>query len=180
MGCSVTWSLSEGDRHNGGVADDTRLDAETVYDPAALDPEADVVSRRRVRKWWWAVAGFVLLAILTMMYLGNRTERDAPVAPKAFCKAAKAYEDELTRTEEQYERSLERQLPLVRDLAETAPRVVRADAQRFLAQMEAIAAAPNQKQRDRLLDDPDVKAAVDNVNRYATQGCGFFDRQSGI
>jgi hypothetical protein len=162
------------------VADDTRLDTESVHDPTALDPEADLVSQRRARKWWWALGGFALVAILALMYVGGQSESDAPVAPKAFCKAAKAFEDELTRTEAEYDRSLERQLPLVADLAATAPRAVRADAQLWLTQMEAIAAAPNEQARARLRDDPDVKVAVDNVNRYATQGCGFFDRQSGI
>jgi len=163
-----------------GPALDPAAHDPTAHDPTALDPAADLVSRRRARRWWWALGALALAAVLTLMWVAQRSEREAPVAPKAFCKAVKAFEDELTRTEERYDRSIDRQLPLVRDMAETAPRAIRADAQVFLTQLEAIAAAPNRKAREALQDDPRVEEAVDNVNRYATQGCGFFDRQGGL
>jgi hypothetical protein len=164
------------DRHNGAVADDTP----TVYDPAALEPAADLVSRRRARKWVWGLIAVVAISILGAMYIGGKSERSAPDAPKAFCKAAADWEDEVARTERRYQRDIDRQLPIVENLAATAPRKVRADAQLFLSQMQAIKDAPNKKARDALRDDPDVIVAVANVNRYASQGCGFFKRQGGI
>ena len=50
---------------------------------------------------------------------------------------------------------------------------MRGDAQTFLS-------ALRQVQRDpKVRDNPTVKTAVDNVNRYASNKCGFFNTQGG-
>lgn len=164
-----------------GVADDSRPAVEDQpVDPTALDPEADAVSRRRARRWIWIVVGMLFAAILLVIYMGRQSGSDVRDAPKAFCKAAAAFEDELERTERKYERSIDRQLPLVEEIAATAPRAIRADAERFRDQMRAVQAAPNERAREKLLDDPEVAEAVANVNRYSNQGCGVYDREGGI
>jgi hypothetical protein len=176
VGRSVTWSGGRGDRHNGGVADD----AQPVYDPAALDPEADVVSRRRARKWWWALGGFAFVVVLVMMYMGRQSETEIPPAPKAFCVAANAYEEELERQQIAYRIDTAKQIERVADIAATAPRAVKDDAELFLRSLREIDAAPDAAARAELQDDPEVKAAVDEVNRYWNQGCGVFEREGGI
>ena len=66
------------------------------------------------------------------------------------------------------------------DIVATAPKAIRADAETFLASLRAVDAAPNKAAKRKLQDDPDIRQAVVNVNRYWNQGCGVFDRQSGI
>ena len=158
------------------VADDTP----PVYDPTALDPAADVVSRRRARKWWWALGGFAFVVVLVLMYMGRQSDTDIPPAPRAFCKAAAAYEDEIGRQQVAYEIDTAKQIQYVEDIAATAPRAVKADAELFLQSLRDVEAAPNAKARAKLQDNPVVEQAVVNVNRYWNQGCGVFDRQSGI
>jgi len=68
----------------------------------------------------------------------------------------------------------------VEDIAATAPKAVRADADTFLQSLRDLQAARTKKARDALKDDPEIERAVDNVNRYWNQGCGVFDRKSGI
>ncbi len=164
------------DRHNGAVADDVP----TVYDPTALDPAADLASRRRARKWVWAMVGLIFVGILVVLYMGRQSSTSEIEAPKAFCHAANAYEEELGRQQVAYKINTARQIEKVEAIVATAPKAIRADAETFLASLRAVDAAPNAKARERLQDDPDVRQAVENVNRYWNQGCGVFDRQSGI
>lgn len=143
-------------------------------------PHDPVASRRRARAWWWAAGAFALVVVGVLTYLGRQSGGDIPPAPRAFCKAAERYEAELERQAAAYERDTARQIRFVEDIAATAPRAVRADARTFLDALRAIEAAPNDAARRRLQDDPDVKRAVDNVNRHWNQGCGVFDRRSGL
>lgn len=161
----------------GTMAGVPRDRSQPVYDPTALDPEADRVSRRQARKWWWALVVFVVVVVAVISYLGRQSESEAPRAPKAFCKAAKAYEDEIDRQAERYELDVDRQIARVEGMVATAPKAIRAEAEVFLRSLEEYRDAPNEAARERLKDDPEVKAAVDDVNRYWTQGCGVFDRE---
>jgi hypothetical protein len=147
---------------------------------STVDPEHDLASRRRARKWWWALGLFALLAVGAMAWLGTRSESDAPSAPRAFCRAADRYEAELQRQAVDYERDLGRQITYVEEIARTAPRAVRADADRFLDALRRLQAAPDDAARRALQDDAAVERAVDNVNRYWNQRCGVFDRQGGL
>jgi hypothetical protein len=152
--------------------------ADDVLTP--LDPDADKVSRRRARKWWWAAGVFGAIAVVAMTWAGRQSNSQIPPAPPAFCKAAERYEKELDRQQIAYERDVGRQISYVEDIAATAPKAVRADAETFLQALRDLEAAPDKAAKQALKDDPDIRQAVDNVNRYWNQGCGVFDRQSGI
>jgi hypothetical protein len=92
-------------------------------------------------------------------------------APEAFCEAAIDLDRGLERMV-----GLDRQVRLVRRVAETAPADVEADAQTFLEAMEAVRADPDDPS---LRDDPDVQEAVENVNRYAVEGCALYEQEGG-
>ena len=145
-----------------------------------LDPDSDLVSRRRARKWWIAVGILGLVGAIAMAWAGQKSNPKLPPAPAPFCKAAKRYENELQRQQIAYKRDLGRQITYVEDIAATAPKQVRADAETFLGALRSLQAAPDQQAKQALKDDPDIKQAVVNVNRFWNQRCGVFDRQSGI
>lgn len=126
------------------------------------------------------VVTLVCVGIVVALTLDRRSGTSDVEAPKAFCRAARAYEAELSRQAKRYRLDPARQIARVEDIAATAPRAIRRDADTFLAALRAVAAAPTQAQKRALQDDPEVRQAVENVNRYWNQGCGVFDRQSGI
>ncbi|HEU5301382.1 MAG TPA: hypothetical protein VFW06_03985 [Acidimicrobiia bacterium] len=97
-----------------------------------------------------------------------------PEASRAFCRAADRYNTELERAQEKGRADVERQLPLVEALAEAAPEEIRADAETFADALRRVETEPG------IRDDPDVKTAVENVNRFANQACNVYERDSGI
>jgi hypothetical protein len=96
--------------------------------------------------------------------------------PKAFCAAALRYENELNNEATNDKRNPARQLTIVAQLASTAPPQVRADAQTFLRALQEVGHDP------KVRDNSAIEQAVNNVNRYASNKCGFFTQQgpSGI
>lgn len=86
----------------------------------------------------------------------------------AFCKAASRFDDRLSRGAK-----LDEQVRLVQRMVDTAPAKVRPDAQTFVDALRRVETDPSVK------DNPKVKKAVENVNRYAAQGCGFYESQGG-
>lgn len=98
------------------------------------------------------------------------SERDAPNAPLAFCKAAAEYDYRL----DQAEVPLRVHIRLVEDIVAAAPAKIAPDAETFLDALRRVADDPEEIQ-----DDPQIKRAVENVNRYAAQGCDFYARRSG-
>jgi hypothetical protein len=113
-------------------------------------------------------------AIAIIALLGACTSSDTPKASKAFCRAADRYDSELERQQERGVIDTDRQLERVEELARTAPAAIEDDAQVFLDAMRRVEDEPDRK------DDPDVREAVDNVNRLANQACGVYDRGSGL
>jgi len=109
-----------------------------------------------------------LLAVVAVMAVGCSSERDAPNAPLAFCKAAAEYDYQLDRGAR-----LPEQIQLVADIVSAAPPKIAADAETFLDALQRVEDDPS------IQDDPQIKRAVDNVNRYAAQGCDFYARRSG-
>ena len=104
-----------------------------------------------------------------MLAVGCGSEgSDAPKAPLAFCKAASRYDDRLSRGAKVPE-----QVRLVQRMVDSAPARIKADAQTFVDALRRV------ETDDSVKDDPKVKKAVENVNRYAAQGCGFYERQGG-
>jgi hypothetical protein len=102
------------------------------------------------------------------------SSQSRPEASPAFCRAADRYNTELERAQKNGVADVERQLPLVEALAETAPKEIKADAETFADALRRVETDP------RLRDDPDVKIAVENVNRFANQACNVYERDSGI
>lgn len=93
---------------------------------------------------------------------------DAPKAPLAFCKAASRFDDRLSKGAE-----VDEQIRLVQGMVDTAPAKIRPDAQTFVDALRRVGTDPSVK------DNPKVKKAVENVNRYAAQSCGFYESQGG-
>ena len=114
-----------------------------------------------------AVAAVLLVAAL----VGGACSSEggnAPKAPLAFCKAAARYDDRVSRNAK-----IDEQIRLVQRMVDTAPVKIKADAQTFVDALRRVETDKSAK------DDPNVKRAVENVNRYAAQGCGFYERQGG-
>jgi hypothetical protein len=114
-----------------------------------------------------AVAAVLLVAAL----VGGACSSEggnAPKAPLAFCKAAARYDDRLSRNAK-----IDEQIRLVQRMVDTAPAKIKANAQTFVDALRRVETDKSVK------DDPNVKRAVESVNRYAAQGCGFYERQGG-
>ena len=120
----------------------------------------DGVSRRL------AAAAAVLLSVALVAGCGN--SGSATKAPLPFCRAASNYDDRVTRNAK-----IDEQIRLVQAMVDKAPAKIKADAQTFVDALRRGETDPSVK------DDPKVKRAVENVNRYAAQGCGFYKSQSG-
>jgi ABC-type sugar transport system substrate-binding protein len=117
-----------------------------------------------------AVVTAVLVALLAAAGCGSNASQSSG-ASKAFCDAANSYENELQREQSSEVRDDAKQLRLVAKIAATAPASIRRDAQTFLDALSRVHQDP------RLRDNPAVKRAVDNVNRFASNKCGFFNQQ---
>jgi hypothetical protein len=115
-----------------------------------------------------------LLAVTTLAAGCSGGSNDKPQVNKPFCDAAGRYEKELERQFEENVVDVDKQIEIVQDLADAAPKQIRAKADRFLDALQRVETEPE------LRDDPDVREAVEDVNRYAAQGCGVYDRRSGI
>ncbi len=108
--------------------------------------------------------------IVTSVFVGacGSEESTTPKPPRAFCDAATRFDDRLSKGADADE-----QIRLVQRMVETAPGKIKADAETFLDALRRSKTDPSVK------DDPKIKGAVDKVNRYAAQGCGFYERQPG-
>jgi hypothetical protein len=117
----------------------------------------------------------LLVAVVAVTALAGCGEDDAkPRVTKAFCTAADRLDKELQH-QSVTKLDIDKQLARVEDLAATAPKPIRREAEIYLAAMRRVKADPHAKK-----DDPAVKAAVDDVNRYASQGCNVYQREGGI
>jgi hypothetical protein len=111
----------------------------------------------------------LVLVAAAVLVVGCGSEGgDTPKAPLAFCKAASRFDDRLSRGA-----NLDEQIRLVQAMVDAAPARIRPDAQTFVDALRRVETDNSVK------SDPKVKRAVDNVNRYAAQGCGFYERQGG-
>jgi len=111
----------------------------------------------------------VVRAAAAVGAVGSGSESgDAPKAPLAFCKAAARYDDRLSKGAKPDE-----QIRLVQRMVDTAPSKIEVDAKTFVDALRRVEADPSVK------DNAKVKRAVENVNRYAAQGCGFYQQQGG-
>lgn len=115
----------------------------------------------------WRPVALALLA-LTVVAAGCSSGSTA-APPKAFCDAANRYEGELDHEQTVGKVDVAKQVAIVQQMAAHAPAALRADAHTFLDALQRVATDP------RLRDNPAVKRAVDNVNRYASNKCGLFN-----
>ena len=113
------------------------------------------------------VAVVLLVAALVGVACSSESE-NAPKAPLAFCQAAARYDDRVSRNAK-----IDEQIRLVQRLVDTAPAKIKADAQTFVDALQRVETDPSVK------DNVKIKRAVENVNRYAAQGCGFYKQQGG-
>jgi hypothetical protein len=138
---------------------------------SAADRVARAGARRRhngaVRTWAVAAALAALIAVSSCA--SNASQSSPPSKP--FCDAANSYETELQREQTDGVRDTAKQVTLVAKMAATAPASIRRDAATFLDAMRRVDHDP------QLRDNPAVKRAVDNVNRFASNKCGFFNQQ---
>jgi len=110
-----------------------------------------------------------LVLVLVLCALGVACSgQDEPVGSPRFCRAVEKYNDELERQFERGEIDPERELERVEELARTAPKAIEEDAATFRDALRAVVDDPSIK------DDPAIKVAVDNVNRYANKACGLY------
>jgi negative regulator of sigma E activity len=114
-----------------------------------------------------AVAAVLLVAALVGGACSSESA-NAPKAPLAFCQAAARYDDRVSRNAK-----IDEQIRLVQRMVDTAPAKIKANAQTFVDALRQVETDTSVK------DDPRVKRAVENVNRFAAQGCGFYKQQGG-
>jgi hypothetical protein len=114
-----------------------------------------------------AVAAILLAAALVGGACSSESG-NAPKAPLAFCQAAARYDDRVSRNAK-----IDEQIRLVQRMVDTAPAKIKANAETFVDALRRVGTDKSVK------DDPRVKRAVENVNRYAAQGCGFYQQQGG-
>jgi hypothetical protein len=115
--------------------------------------------------------GFAVVAILIVSFLAGACRSEESSGPKpsrAFCAAAADYDDRLSKGAK-----LDEQIRLVQRMVDAAPAKIQADAQTFVDALRRVETDPSVK------DDPKIQRAVEKVNRYAAQGCGFYERQGG-
>lgn len=109
--------------------------------------------------------------LLTVAALGcsRSSTADLPRPSREFCETAYRYEEEIQQAPAP---SIADQIELIEQLAAHAPNDIRGDADTFLDAMRRVGDDPSVR------DDPKVAEAVDNVNRRAANGCGFFERDA--
>jgi len=113
----------------------------------------------------WVVAAVVALIVAA----AGCSSAAKATPPKAFCDAANRYEGELYHEQTVGKIDVAKQISIVEQMAAHAPTSLRSDTQTFLNALRKVGTDP------RLRDNPKVKQAVDNVNRYASNKCGLFD-----
>lgn len=107
--------------------------------------------------------------LLTIGLLAGCTGRGTPEASEEFCLAADRYDNELVRQQRRGEVDVDRQIARVEELARTAPASIEDDARLFLEALRRV------RDDESVRGDPEVREAVDNVNRLANQACGVYD-----
>lgn len=119
--------------------------------------------------------GLVLVLVATLLMAAcSSSENKKLSASSAFCRAAERYSTELQHAERVGEANASRQLPLIEELARTAPKKIKAEAEIFAQAVRDVKKDPTVKDR------PKVQKAVDAVNRYANQACNVYKRDSGL
>ncbi len=122
-----------------------------------------------------STAALVLLVAValgtTACSQGDDMKSSFPRPSRAFCAAAARYDVAVTSRKV----SLAEHVRYTRAIAQSAPVDTRRDATRVWRSFEKL------RDGDRsVVDDPQVQAAIEHVNRRAGQDCGWFRRQGGL
>jgi len=119
--------------------------------------------------------GLLLLATLSVVSVGCKqkddTASDLPRPSRAFCRAAANYDKVVSLKST----TLARHITLTRAIAQTAPKDARHDAEIVWHSFEKLRAGDKS-----VIDNPEVRAAIEHVNRRAGQDCGWYRRQEGL
>jgi hypothetical protein len=111
--------------------------------------------------------------VVTLSACSRGSDEALPTPKPGFCEAAQRYDRRVERNA-----SVAEQITILEKLERNAPRDVAADATLFLERMREYRAA-TKAEREELKGDPDVERAIENVNRRAINGCGFFESEPG-
>lgn len=119
------------------------------------------------------VIGIVAVATIAAFAQGAQSNdlSKLPVPSRAFCSASAKYDAATTAKR----LPLARHIEMTHAIAVAAPRDTKADALLVWKSYQRLAAGDRS-----VVDDPSVKAAIDHVNRRASQTCGWFKRDSGV
>ena len=145
-----------------------------------LDATADEKSKRLARKWWWATGIVIVLLTVYVLRTGGESASSKVTLPPDFCRATARYEDLFERQvangggNKFTQREIDDQVERVQVIVDTAPRKIRADAETFLTAMVRVQTNPELRNHGA---GPKVKSALDNVARFANQGCGVYARE---
>jgi hypothetical protein len=119
----------------------------------------------------------LLLAVTLGAACGGSEGGGSAKAPRAFCQAAYNYEQELNKELEKGDKNASRQLAFVEKMAAKAPKEIRAEVDDFAARIRRVIADPSLAHDKRF--QARGQEIVDAINRYASNGCGFFKPQPG-
>ena len=115
------------------------------------------------------LALLVLAAGVAVTACSGNDEASLPRPSKPFCEAAHRYD---VRVEKRA--PIDEQIQIVQKMADHAPKDIAHDTNVFLDAL--------QRRRDggpSVVDNPKIEDAVDNVNRRAANGCGFYNSEGG-
>ena len=113
--------------------------------------------------------GFALPLVALVATACSLGGTDLPTPEPGFCEAASRYDREV-----ESDATLAEQITIIEKLERNAPKDVADDATLFLDSLRRL------RDGDRsVVDDPDVQDAVENVNRRAVEGCGFYESEPG-
>jgi hypothetical protein len=119
----------------------------------------------------FALVGAV--ALVTILAACSGSEEGLPKPKPGFCEAASRYDKRVERGA-----SIDEQITILEKLQRNAPKDVAADASLFLDSMREFQSG-NTKERDAIKADPKIQHAVDQVERRAANGCGFYEQEPG-
>ncbi|MBV8951825.1 MAG: hypothetical protein JOZ99_13190 [Actinobacteria bacterium] len=121
------------------------------------------------------IAVVIVAAAAALAGCKDPAKSSAPHPTNAFCDAATRYDQAIQKPGKgtQAEQAAA-QVPLVEQMATNAPADLKHAADVFVDALRRRAAGDTS-----VVDNRTVKQAVDDVNRRAGQGCGFYQSQDG-
>lgn len=120
------------------------------------------------RRWSWSIAVIVAMIVGSGCSGEDDTASGLPRPTRAFCAAAANYDKVVALKAT----SLRRHAELTREIALTAPTDIREDARTVWQSFEKLRDGD-----ESVVDNPEVRDAINHVNRRAGQDCGWFRRQ---